>query len=125
MSFLLGQPNDAAAGCGIASTTGLRATDGASLGTQSAPAARSRCSQMEESGIHTFGTRTSPAALPTPVRVPWCCPAIAAAMSAGSAAVTATATHFPLMRGLVAVHCSVIARTAGSISGAAATGSRI
>ena len=105
----------------IATTTGLRAMDGASSGTTFGPVLRTRPSQSEESGIHTSGTRVLPLAWPTPFRVAPVCPATAAATSAGSADVTSTAMHLPFTCGLASVHAVASCCTTGAISGAAAT----
>src|SRR5690242_15959663 len=56
VSGVLGQPRVAATGSGMASTTGLRAIDGACGGTRFGPAARTRTSQLDESGTQTSGT---------------------------------------------------------------------
>jgi len=105
----------------MASTTGLRAIDGAAVGTTSSRTARMRCSQVDESGTHTWGTWTVPSAWPTPSSlVPWSC-MIAAAASGLATAVTSTFTHSPSTFGDVFVQRSAAAATAGAISGAAAT----
>src|SRR4051794_6850422 len=119
-SFLSGHPSVAAIGSGIARTTGLRAIDGGSSGTHPDPTVRSRDSQTDESGTHTSGTVVPPAAWPTRFSTASCCPAMAAATPAESAAATFTDTHLSRTVGRVAVHRAAVAWIAGAISGAAA-----
>jgi hypothetical protein len=106
---------------GTAHTTGLVATDVVSSGTQSGPIVRSRCSQVDESGIHTSGTLARPPAWPTPSSVVWWALATAAATSAGSVAVTSSAMQRPSTLGDEAAQVSRVDLTAGAMSGAAAT----
>ena len=102
----------------MASTTGLCATETASTGTRSPPATRTRCSQVDESGIQICGTCALPFAWPNPVSVAPRCPAMAAATSAGSCSATVTDTQVP-PRGVPDQFPAAV-RTAGAISGAAA-----
>ena len=89
------------------------------MGTRSAPITLMRCSQVEESASQTSGTRALPLAWPSPVRVAPFCAATAAATSAGSCASTTTETQVPLF--WWSDHSPAAVRTAGAISGAAAT----
>ncbi|BCB81877.1 hypothetical protein Pflav_082870 [Phytohabitans flavus] len=120
-TFLSGQPRLSASGSGIAATTGLRATEPPSVGVKPDASVLSRTSQVEESGSHTSGASSVPLALPTPARPTLCCPAITAAMSTELTSLTSAATHVPSAEPPSARQLSKVERTAGAISGAAAT----
>ena len=82
---------------------------------------RSRSSQVDESGIHDVGHRSCRWPDRRRSRLTPCLPATAAAMSAGSTAVTSTATQTLSTSAPPVDHCVAAACTAGAISVAAAT----
>lgn len=127
VSFLSGQPNlVAATGCGMATTTGLRAIEAPLPGANAvAPPLLRRSSQVDESGIQTSGVTAVPLACPTPARLAPCLLATAAATSTGSEAVTFTLMQVPPTAAPSAIHWAAAASTAGATSGAAATPSWI
>ena len=111
-------PRAFATGCGIATTTGLDATD-VPLSVIAVDALVSRCTHVDASGTQTSGTFVVPFGFPSPVTVVSCADAIAAATSDGCAAVTEMRTHAPSIVVFLAFHASASVCSAGAISGAA------
>jgi hypothetical protein len=121
VSCCVGQPRVAATGSGMATTTGLRATDSLLAGVNPGATELSRSSQVDESGTQTSGATAVPLACPTPARATPCCPASTAATSTESEATIWTATQVSPTDPPSSRHWSAASCIAGAISGAAAT----